>query len=163
MDFFDISISAEAYLIILVIGTITFFLLRGIFRRTIKNDKLRRRLTWVGTIILTPVIYAVLVLAMLGIMFYEHQQDFNREKWFAERDKRYEMRDDLAGGDLLVNKTKNEIIELLGPPDVGVDTMDIWDYNLGISTAGFGWQFNSLILTFANERVIRVEKNEIVD
>ena len=40
---------------------------------------------------------------------------------------------------------------------------EIWTYDLGMSGAGFGWQFNSLQLTFENGKVSDVKKLEIVD
>ena len=73
------------------------------------------------------------------------------------------MRNDLVESGLLKNKNKKEILDILGPPDFGTDTTNVWDYDLGISGAGLGWQFNSLIITFDEERVTKVEKKEIVD
>jgi len=98
---------------------------------------------------------------MITVMFYEPTRDFNKEKWFADKSKRYEMRDDLVESELLKNKTREEVLDILGPPDLRVDTVNFWDYDLGTSGAGFGWQFNNLIITFDKDRVTKVEKREV--
>lgn len=72
------------------------------------------------------------------------------------------MRDNLIKSRILNGKTKSEIVELIGKSE-GDDSTDIWTYNLGMSGAGFGWQFNSLQLTFKNGKVADVKKQEIVD
>jgi len=95
-------------------------------------------------------------------MFYEPQYSFDKEKWFSEKHKRFEMRDDIIDSKILEGKRKFEIIDLIGKPDSG-DSSDNWTYNLGGSSSGFGWQFNSLELTFNRDKVEKVKKIEIVD
>lgn len=154
----------EVYVINFVIGILTFLILRWIFKKFITTNRvLRIILTCIGTIVLTPIIYTGLIVVMIAAMFYEPTRDFSKEKWFADKSKRYEMRDNLVESELLKNKTKEEILDILGPPDIRTDSVNVWDYNLGTSQAGFGWQFNNLIITFDNDRVTKVEKTEIVD
>lgn len=156
--------STEVYITILVIGIVTFFVLRWTLKRIIKTDKdLRTALTWIGTIVLTPLIYFGLIIALFSAMFYEPTRDFDKEKWFADKEKRYEMRDDLVNSEILKNKNKKEVADILGLPDFETDTTNIWNYDLGTSGAGLGWQFNTLLITFDNDRVTKVEKQEIVD
>ena len=155
--------SIEVYIINLVIGIVTFIILRWALKKFIKSDKLRIRLTWLGTIILTPLIYVGLIAVFFSILFYQPTRDFDKEKWFADIERRYEMRDDLIESGILKDKNKKEIIDLIGLPDFGTDTTKIWNYDLGTSGAGFGWQFNTLLVTFDNDQVVKVEKQEIVD
>lgn len=155
--------SKEVYIIILVIGIVTFFILRWTFRTFIKADKPRIALTWLGTIILTPLIYVALVAVLFSLLFYQPKRDFDKDKWFADKEKRYEMRDDLVDSGILKEKSKKETIDLLGPPDFGTDTTNVWNYDLGTSGTGLGWQFNTLLVMFDNDRVVNVEKQEIVD
>jgi hypothetical protein len=155
--------SIEVYIINLVIGIMTFFILRWTLRKIVKADKLRIGLTWVGTIILTPTIYVGLITVFFSILFHQPTRDFDRDKWFADKEKRYEMRDDIVESGILNKKNRREIIDLIGRPDIGTDSTNIWNYDLGTSGAGFGWQFNTLIVTFDNDRVTSVEKREIVD
>ena len=72
------------------------------------------------------------------------------------------MRDDLVKSNILIGKTKNEVIQLIGRSE-SADSTDIWTYNLGMSSSGLGWQFNSLQLIFENGIVIDVEKQEQMD
>lgn len=154
----------EVYIINVVIGILTFLILWWITKKFITTNRvLRILLTCLGTIVLTPIVYTGLIGIMITAMFYEPTRDFNKEKWFADKSKRYEMRDDLVESELLKNKTKEEILSILGSPDVRADTVNIWNYDLGTSQAGLGWQFNNLIITFDNDRVTKVEKTEIVD
>lgn len=155
--------SIEVYIINLVIGVLTFSILWWTLKKFIKADKLRIGLTWVGTIILTPLIYAALITIFFSILFHQPTRKFDKDKWFADRERRYEMRDDIVESGILKEKNKKEIIELVGPPDLGTDTTDVWNYDLGTSGAGLGWQFNTLLVTFDNNRVVKVEKQEVVD
>ena len=155
---------AEVYISNLVIGIVTFFILRWIFKRLIKTDNvLRIALTWIGTVILTPIIYLGLIAIFIIVISYEPSRSFNKERWFADKFNRYEMRDDLVKSGRLKNKSKQEIVEILGLPSTVIDSLNIWDYELGMSGAGFGWQFNNLKLTFDNGYVTKVEKVEILD
>lgn len=155
--------SIEVYIINLVIGIVTFFILRRTLERFVKADKLRIGLTWAVTIILTPIIYVGLITVFFSILFYEPTKDFDRVKWFADKEGRYEMRDDIVESKILNEKNKKEIIDLIGLPDFGTDTTNVWNYDLRTSGAGFGWQFNALLVTFDNDKVVNVEKQEIVD
>ena len=157
-----LGLSYEVYLINIVIAIPTFLILRWILKKKIKNQNTRKLSTWIGTIILTPLIYILGIITMFTIMGYEPDRDFEKERWFAHPELRYEMRDDLVESEILTGKTKDQIIEFIGKTDKGQD-MNKWDYNLGMSGNGFGWQFNNLILTFENEQVIKTEKIEIKD
>ena len=149
--------SPEVPVIILIISIPTFFLLRWILKRFIKDKKTRNWTSILGTLIIAPVLYLILVIAFFSYLFYEPQYDFDREKWFANKHSRFEMRDDIVDSEILKGKSKTEIIEFIGAPEFG-DSTNIWTYDLGTSGAGFGWQFNSLELTFKNDLVEEVKK-----
>ena len=70
------------------------------------------------------------------------------------------MRDDIVNSNILKSKTKQELIQLIGKPDIK-DSTNIWIYDLGTSGAGLGWQFNSLKITFKNREVSDVKKIEL--
>ncbi len=154
--------SAELPFISLIISIPTFFLLRWILKRFLKDKKTRNWTSLIGTIIITPILYYCLIIAFFSYLFYEPQYDFEKERWLSDKNSRFEMRDNLIKSRILNGKTKSEIVELIGKSE-GDDSTDIWTYNLGMSGAGFGWQFNSLQLTFKNGKVADVKKQEIVD
>jgi len=154
--------SPEVPIIVLIIAIPTFFILRWILKRFIQDKKTRNWTSIIGTIILAPILYLGLVLAFFSYLFFEPQYDFDREKWFDDKHSRFEMIDDIEESGILKGKSKTEIIEFIGEPEFK-DSTDIWTYDLGMSGAGFGWQFNSLELTFQNGKVSYVKKIEIVD
>ena len=153
---------SEAPIFILIISIPVFFILRWILKRYIQNKKTKDWASIFGTLVLAPLIYIGLIFALFSYLFYEPQYDFDREKWFADKNLRFEMGDDIVKSEILKNKTKSEIIDFIGTPELS-DSTDVWIYNLGMSVAGFGWQFNSLQLTFENDKVVDVKKIEIVD
>jgi hypothetical protein len=155
--------SLEVYVINLVIAVVTFFILKRTLKKIIKADERRILITWIGTLVLTPLIYFTLIIVFFSMLFYEPTRDFDRARWLADKHKRFEMRDDIVESGLLKGKSKKQVIDLIGRPDFATDTTDRWTYDLGTSGAGFGWQFNSLLVTFDNGRVESVEKQEIVD
>jgi hypothetical protein len=154
--------SPEVPIIILLIAVPTFLILRWILKRFIQNKKARNWTSIAGTIIIAPVLYLVLVFSFFSYLFYEPQYDFDREKWLADKHSRFEMRDDILESGILKGKSKSKIIELIGKP-VSNDSTELWTYDLGMSGAGLGWQFNYLELTFENEQVSSVKKLEIID
>ena len=154
--------SPEVPIIILIIAIPTFFILRWILKRFIQNKKTRNLTSIAGTIIIAPILYLILIFAFFSYLFYEPQYDFDKEQWFADKHSRYEMRDDIVESGILKGKSQSEIVEIIGKPESN-DSIDLWQYDLGMSGAGFGWQFNYLKLTFENGKVTNVEKIEIVD
>jgi len=154
--------SPEVLIIILIIPIPTFFVLRWILKKFIKDKKTRNWTSIIGTIIIAPILYFGLVTALFNYLFYEPQYDFDREKWFADKHSRFEMRDDIVDSEILKGKSKPEIVEFIGDPEFN-DSTDVWTYVLGISGAGFGWQFNSLELTFEKGKVSGVKKIKIID
>ena len=154
--------SLDHPIIILLIAIPSFFLLRFFLKRFIKNDKVRIWTSAIATLILGIAVYIGLVSALFSYLFYEPQLDFNKEKWDTDKKSRFEMRDDIVESEILIGKSKSEIIEFIGKPEFN-DSTDVWNYNLGMSGAGLGWQFNSLEVSFENGKVSKVKKNEIVD
>ncbi len=148
------------YLIILTIPT--FLFLNWVFKKYIKNQKHRKLSTIIGTIILTPILFYGIIYIFLSYIFYEPQYKFDKEKWFSERNKRFEMRNDIINSEILIEKSKNQVLNLIGEPTKG-DTSDVWSYRLGMGGGGVLFQFNELVVTFKNDTVRTVEKLEIIE
>lgn len=72
------------------------------------------------------------------------------------------MKENLMKSRLLEGKTKEEVVNILGGPTWG-DTTNVWRYDMGTSSAGFGWKFHTLNITFENGQAARVEQYEVVD
>lgn len=154
--------STEVPIIIIIIAIPTFFIISWILKQFIQNQKTRNLTSIAGTIIIAPILYLILVFAIFSYLFYEPQYDFDKEKWFADKHSRYEMRDDIVESRILLGKSQSEIVEIIGKP-LSNDSNDLWKYDLGMSSAGLGLQFNYLELTFENGKVTKAEKIEIID
>ncbi len=154
--------SPEVPIIILIVIIPTFLILRWISLRFFKKKKTSSWTSIVGTIIIAPILYFKLVFTVSGYLFYEPQYDFNREKWFADKHSRFEMRDDIVISGILNGKSKSEVIELIGKPEPNNST-ELWKYNLGMCRFRFEWQLNYLELTFKKGEVYRVETIEIIE
>ena len=161
-QFFGISI--EVYLITALFGLITYFILRRLLRNKIADKKQRNVVVIIGTLLIAPTLYIIAAFIFITIVLFppEFQKDFDQKTWDDLKELRFEMRDDLVDSRLLEDKKKSEVKKLLGEPDRG-DSTDIWTYDLGVSGAGFGWQFNDLKVHFVNDKVNKTELIEIID
>jgi hypothetical protein len=135
----------------LILAVPTFFLCRLIFRK-IKDNGTRRLTTWLTTLLLTPIIYVGLIVVWVAYVSYYPERDFDKEKWKADIEKRYEMTDDLVDSGKLIGKTKDEVKELLGQEDVSLDGSR-WTYYVGFKPSLFGIDPDVLEIEFKNGKV----------
>jgi hypothetical protein len=133
-----------------------------IFGKISKDPRLKKLASWITTIILSPIIYYAIVEVIFLFLFYEPSYDFTQKRWFDNKELRYQLKDDLVESKILLDKTKIDIINTIGKPDHG-DTTDLWNFDLGSSCAGFGWQFNYLRISFQNDKVNNVQLDEWKD
>lgn len=157
---FDIEIFVVCGILILLLY---LALSKTIFSVRKKGGK-GRLYSVITTLIVTPILFYISIVSVLFFQLFvpEFQKDFDKTAWTELKELRFEMRDDLVESKILENKSKAEVIELLGEPD-RKDTAGIWTYDLGVSKAGFGWQFNDLKIHFNNDRVEETELIEIID
>jgi amino acid transporter len=152
----DISV----YLIGLAIAIPTFFALRWILKKVTKADTLtRNRLTWAGTIILTPIIYVGLVIISMFYMSYYPTRDFNEATWHADKEKRYEMTADLIESEMLIGKTKDEVEKILGNDFYRYDK-DHWVYDVGFVPGLMNIDPDFLHVYFKDKRVEKVYQRQ---
>jgi hypothetical protein len=152
-------LSKEVYIINLIIGIPVFFLLRWILKKLIKNDRIRRPITWIGTLICTPLAYIGLIFLWISIVSYYPTQDFNKNSWTLDKEKRYEMSSDIINSKILIGKTKKEVIEILGDEGNKFDD-NIWNYYLGFVPGLFKIDPDVLDIFFENGKVIKVGQHE---
>ena len=150
----------SVYLINLGISIPTFFLLRWILKKFIKtDDSLRRLITWTGTIILTPLIYVGLIVVFVFYVSYYPTKEFNETGWQTEKEKRYEMTKDIIDNDLLIGKTKEEIVKTLGD-DYFKYNEDHWGYEVGFVPGLFNIDPDVLDIHFKDDKVESVGQHE---
>ena len=144
------------------IAAFIFFLFMWILKNYIKTDTTRRILMWAASILFFPIMYLAFIGLTFWIILYEPSRVFNKTNWFELKKERNEMVDDLIESKILENKSKTEVIELIGRPN-SADSLSKWTYDLGMSTSGLGFEFNYLEVTFGKDLVTKVEKFEILD
>jgi outer membrane protein assembly factor BamE (lipoprotein component of BamABCDE complex) len=153
---FDISV----YIINLIISIPTFFLLRWALKRVIKTDDLLRKIvTWVGTIFLTPIIYFALCIAIIAYISYYPTKTFDETIWRTDTEKRYEMTEDIIDNKLLIGKTKDQIIKTLGDDYFKYDE-NRWGYDVGFVPRLFNIDPDVLDIHFKDDKVESVGQHE---
>jgi hypothetical protein len=146
----------------LVVFLIIVFVLVFLFVNTI--DK-RKWLTFIISVIATPFVYFYGFYPMVNVFSnYHHEKYFDTDNWKDDPTLRYEMSDDLIKTNLLMGKTKDEVIALLGTNDwlswndaINGKDYNIWNYGLGIEPGAFNQNKDILLVTFENNKVVSVE------
>ena len=114
------------FIVLQIIFLIPSFCLYRKFLLKKYGNKNIKKLSILATV-LTPIF---LTIAMIGICYgiinpLLRSKEFNSTDWIQNIDSRYRMVNDLAENDLLLGKTKDEIIALLGTEY----TTDCWTKN----------------------------------
>jgi outer membrane protein assembly factor BamE (lipoprotein component of BamABCDE complex) len=98
---------------------------------------------------------AVLVISWSLLKLFE--VPFDKANWKTNPTERYEMVDDLIESQLLMGKTKVEVITLLGKPYSSSTTEnDIFIYKLGDQPSFFKSRKEHLLIIFINQKVNEV-------
>ena len=153
------GVSIEVYFILLLLGASTFFFWRWLFKKYVKVDRTRKIATWSATILLTPMIYIGITMLWVFSINYYPSHAFDRQKWFADKEKRYELSKDIIETKMLIGKTKDEVRLILGD-DGGTDEQDYWSYYLGFRPQLFGIDPDVLDIEFKHGKVIKVGQHE---
>ena len=163
------NISSENWFFHLLIGILLFLIFKWIIGKFVKKSKLKIFYSLLSTIIFTPIVFNISIIIFFSILFYEYHPEskFDTIKWVEEKNIRHEMKKDLINSEILIGKTKNEIISILGIPDnninVSIDTIKNWTYYLGSEGHGMRSKFHYLSLNFKNNKVVIAENNEFID
>ena len=156
-EFFGISI--EVYFIILILAIPTFLIFRWIFKKQIKDRKKLNITSLMATIIATPLIYFLIIMLWIFSISYYPSKDFDRQKWISDKEKRYELSEEIIESEMLIGKTKAEVKQILGD-EQNADDSDLWNYYLGYKPQLFGIDPDVLDIEFKNGIVIKVGQHE---
>ena len=107
------GIGIDVYFILIVISIPTYYIFRWLLKKCIQVDKTRKIATWTATLIATPILYFGLILLWLISMSYHPTYDFDKQKWFANKESRYEISEDIIESKMLIGKTKLNLKSLL--------------------------------------------------
>ena len=95
---------------------------------------------------------------IFSITFYI-SDNFNQEEWKHNEYERYRMTEDIIENQILLGKTKNEIIELLGN-DYNICNENEITYFIGQVPGLFNIDPSVLSIHFKNGKVIKVTQYE---
>ncbi|MBQ7824465.1 MAG: hypothetical protein IJ338_09925 [Bacteroidaceae bacterium] len=142
------------FLIMLVLAVILFFL----FRRALRRFKRRDIWSAVCAVIVSPAIYTLIILAVLFYINSASDRVFDRDWWLNNSNKRYEMAGDIINSGMLLGKTKQEVISLLGSDyvDSGNNDVSSIGYDLGFSSEAMNLPDKMLNIEFDGDKVINV-------
>lgn len=147
-------------LILLTLFIPIYFLSKWLLKKLHFGDnKNRKYLALLPAIALTPIIYLGLVLIFMFSVSYYPKHEFDKTIWFAQPDQRYEMSEYIIESDLLIGKTKVEIIELLGKDYASNNEKEII-FILGFVPGLFNIDPDILVISFENNKVIKVIQRE---
>ncbi len=159
------TISSENWYFYLIIGLLTYFFLKWIFGKFIKEKSPKNLLSFFSAIIITPFIYNTLIVIFFSLLFYEHHPDikFNKDKWDTNLYERFEMRKNIVESNILLGKTKKEVVKILGL--IGkVDSSSRITYDMGSEDDGLmGIKMHILTIDFKNNHVNKVRYLEFID
>lgn len=142
-------------LLMLIILYFSFKLLR--VKKPLKTWKF-----WVSWVVLTPVIYVAIVLVTFYCVSFTPSKPFSEEQWRNQPETRVEMIDDVIRKRLLIGKTRQQVISLLGEPiDLGnghfsSDKEDMI-YYLGPERGLIGIDSEWLLIWLENDVVVKTE------
>ncbi len=143
---------------ILIVSLIIVFVAVWLFVNTIDP---RKWLTFLISLILTPILYLYIFYPLVNIVSsYHHQKYFDAQAWKKKPELRYEMANAILTDSLIIGKTKNHITSLFGSPEwlgydenLKVSSNQIWNYNLGFKPGAFNNLQECIEIKFANNKV----------
>lgn len=142
------------------------FVVVWLFIQTIDN---RKWLTFLISLVLTPIIYFYLFYPLLNIFSsYHHQKYFDKEAWKEKPALRYEMTENIINENLLLVKNKKDIKNLLGKPEwyswddtIEANSPEKWNYNLGFKPGAFNSMQECIELVFESNKVVTIKQYQL--
>lgn len=151
--------SPEVPIIVIIIACIVYYISKLILKRlNFGTSKKRKIVALISSIILSPLIYLGIIYMMLFTISYYPSNDFDKIKWDTNKAERYKMSEDIIESEILIGKTKTEIIQLLGNDFYSYNNNHI-AYELGFVPGLFNIDIDVLDIYFENEKVIKVSKH----
>jgi hypothetical protein len=129
----------------------------------IKSIDDRKWLSFIISVLLTPVIYFYLFYPLLNIFSnYHHEKHFEAIAWKEKPTLRFEMSNQIVDNQFFKGKTKSEVQKALGASEwygwddtLKINSPEKWNYNLGFKPGAFNIQQECLELVFKNDTVVK--------
>ena len=150
----------EVPILILIIAIPTYFICNwSATKLEIGTERIRRYLVIVSTIVLSPLIYAGLIMIWIFSVSYYATHGFDQEKWNTNLEERYRMSKDIIDSEMLIGKTREEVIDILGA-EYSLGANDVLIYELGHVPGLLNIDPDFLEITFRDNMVIHVRQYE---
>jgi hypothetical protein len=129
----------------------------------VKTIDERKWLTFIVSVLFTPLLYFYLFYPLLNIFSsYHHQKYFDTIAWKEVPELRFEMSNQIVDTQLFKDKTKSEVQNSLGTSEwfgwdenIKENSPEKWNYNLGFKPGAFNTQQECLELVFKNGIVVK--------
>ncbi len=128
-------------------------------RLKVGNKRNRKFLAIIPTVILSPIIYVGLVMIWIFSISYYPTSDFDKNEWNSNVEERFEMSEDIIESEILIDKTREEVIEMLGNDFITNNESKI-TYELGHVPGLFNIDPDYLDIKLENGKVISVNQYE---
>lgn len=152
--------SYEVPLLILIIAIPVYFLSIWFLKKfKLGNEKNRKFLAIIPAILLSPILFGGIILLWIFSISYYPKTDFNKQEWASNKEERYKMSNDIMESNLLIGKTKDEVITLMGNDFYKYDDNHI-AYDLGFVPGLFKIDPDVLDIYFKNGKVFKVGQHE---
>ncbi|KYG83052.1 hypothetical protein AWW67_06415 [Roseivirga seohaensis] len=145
-----------AFLFILIVSIPIYMVCKWSLRRLkFGNDKNRKYLAVLPTIVLSPLVYVVIITLWVFSISYYSTIDFDQEIWQSNTEERFKMSKNIIESEILVGKTKEQVIALLGDKYY-LNNEDGLTYGLGILPGLLNIDPSFLFIEFENGVVKKV-------
>lgn len=152
--------SPEVPIIILILAIPTYFFCKWIMNKLkIGNDKNRRFLALIPTVVLSPLIYIGLIMIWIFTISYYPSNEFDKSEWDSNTEGRYKMSEDIIESKMLIGKTQDEVIQILGT-DFSSNSEIRITYELGFVPGLFNIDPDYLEIKLENGIVVSVNQYE---
>ena len=152
--------SIEVPIIVLILAIPIYFLSKWILKKwNFGNEKNRKYLAIIPSIVLSPIVYIGLIYLWIFSISYYPTNDFDKQTWESNPEERYKMSENIIESKMLIGKTKQEIVELLGNDFYSYSENHI-AYGLGFVPGLFNIDPDVLDIYFENGKVTKVGQHE---
>ncbi len=149
----------EVPIIILILAVPIYFFSKWILKKlNIGNEKNRKYFAVLPTIVLSPLVYVAAIVIWIVSMTYYPSKDFDKQEWKSNIEERYQMSEDIIDSEILIGKSKQEVIELLGT-EYWSNGEDNISYYLGFVPGIANIDPDVLDIYFENGRVIKISQH----
>jgi hypothetical protein len=146
----------ELFCLLMLLMVPVYFSWEKLLKKRTRSEKTNKITVWLVTVITDPFVFAGIFTAILYAISYYPNHDFDREKWYGSRNKRYEYSRNIIESKMLAGKTKTEIRQLSGDEKANKETGDEWYYDLGMRPGFLIMDIDNLIIEFEDEKVTEV-------